>query len=919
MKKSKCFFGILALCLSLTACQISSFNIGGNSGGNEPASDNSRPIQSQAGGVSQEKVKLPVSVSVYGNGSVTPSVTSASIGEAVYFTITPNFGYRLDAFYVNNEDCVSKVSNDYYVTVMPESGLSVYAVFSQSSSHDTSSSQSPSGGSSIHKHSFYVVDEYEPTCTEDGYRYMRCDCGQTRTSVIPAIGHSFITDEYGNEVIEWAQVPTCTTSGYGYKRCSVCGEWVEAYFDSYGHNFEDYWEQPATCTTSGYGRRTCLICGYNEYFEQPPLGHDVFLVGDVETPPEGQAAVRLYQCYRCGEVSLGFNATEVTDASRRRLVFLQDPETGDTGARFFGRPIGNDIELNDDGAAAYQENTPSYFNKYETGDYFEYIFELTKEQAASLQNVRCYCDAKPAAYLGKNGFDFWARDPSAAEWTPGYYTDDDPEHLEFDDYGNPVMVDILDAYGNPTGEQVQKGREIFDYRYILYVDDVVQQFDGTPCRVPNSEPRAEYMMPFTFSFHEGLNKISLRMSGGFRSIFYNFIFRPINIESHTHSFGKWVETKSPTYTELGSLEHTCSCGEKEQMDVNTLPFNLSEEPERTVFNDDGKVVNQYTYDNGNAKVAAIAIDQNSGIFETEAVDGQSEKWTIGVDTGKASALSYKMDKGTALLFKINVSAPVKNAFISIGAKYYNSVPRHFYNELDAISGGSGQDSAAEDGYRYYTKVNDGEFQPIAFNSLMSDIFDTGQEISYMPLGHFNLKAGENLIYVRQGILGYRVTLQGKLFVALSGGAVIIDSVSSTEVGNAYPMFRWSDAIQEGSSSLDNTKFERNSTYILKVNNVPSDGTYTITLPMKGSANNGSRTLNGSGQGFSISANDVLGTFYGEGRTYEDFFGADQTAWVNVLFGEIYLNAGTNFISIMTNSGGYRVNVNPDGYVTLAVR
>jgi hypothetical protein len=38
--------------------------------------------------------------------------------------------------------------------------------------------------------------------------------------------------------------------------------------------------------------------------------------------------------------------------------------------------------------------------------------------------------------------------------------------------------------------------------------------------------RAEYVLPYTFHLHEGKNTISLRMAGGYRSEFYNFIFRP---------------------------------------------------------------------------------------------------------------------------------------------------------------------------------------------------------------------------------------------------------------------------------------------------------------------------------------------------------------------------------------------------------
>ena len=140
--------------------------------------------------------------------------------------------------------------------------------------------------------------------------------------------------------------------------------------------------------------------------------------------------------------------------------------------------------------------------------------------------------------------------------------------------------------------------------------------------------------------------------------------------------------------------------------------------------------------------------------------------------------------------------------------------------------------------------------------------------------------------------------------------------------NAYPTFKWSDAIQDGSAALDGTKFNKNATYNLKVENVPAAGNYTITLPMMGSDGNASRTFCTSGtshdgQGFTISANGVDGQVLIAEKTYEEVFGADQKAWVDVLFGQVALVEGTNTIVIKTNGGGYRVSVKADGNVTLA--
>ncbi len=135
--------------------------------------------------------------------------------------------------------------------------------------------------------------------------------------------------------------------------------------------------------------------------------------------------------------------------------------------------------------------------------------------------------------------------------------------------------------------------------------------------------------------------------------------------------------------------------------------------------------------------------------------------------------------------------------------------------------------------------------------------------------------------------------------------------------NSYPTFTWADAIQDGSSALDGAKFNKNATYNLKVENVPAAGKYTITLPMMGSDGNGSKTINGSGQGFTLLANDVEGKVLVAGKTYTEAFGEDQKAWVDVVFGEVTLKEGTNVITIKTNNGGYRLSVKADGNITLA--
>ena len=306
----------------------------------------------------------------------------------------------------------------------------------------------------------------EPTCESSGsMRYVCSFCQQEKEESVPALGHIFEVDENGEEIVNWMSVPTCTEGGEGYKRCARCE--------------------------------------YEEYIYMDALGHDIRPVDDGTEPEEGMAKVRLYECTRCGVASFGFKANEVTEASKDHLVFEQNGD--EVGARFWGRPIGNAMDLDETGSASSSSHE-AVFDPTVQGDFFEYRFVLTTEQAAALQNCYCYCDAKPAAYLG--GQDFWACDPTAEEWTQGFYIEDNPNTPDIDEFGMPIQ----------------------DYRYILYVDGEPVQFDPN-MKVPvsgraGSEPRQEYIMPYLFNLHEGENSISLRMAGGYRSMFYNFIFRP---------------------------------------------------------------------------------------------------------------------------------------------------------------------------------------------------------------------------------------------------------------------------------------------------------------------------------------------------------------------------------------------------------
>ena len=372
-----------------------------------------------------------------------------------------------------------------------------------------------------------------PTCTDKGSKNQHCTrCDAKQTVDVPALGHDWVDDETGGVA------PTCTEAGSKNQHCSRCDATQQGIeVPALGHEYGDWvmveGKEP-TCDKAGLEKHVCTRCGAEETREAAALGHDLELVGGEQEAPSGEATVRVYKCKRCGETYLGFKADEPSAASLPHLM------VGDNGGmRFFGRPIGNSLALTNTGKSEHEENNECIYCSTETGDFFEYIFTLTEDQANLLSTCRLYCDARPADHLSG---DFWAYGRSATDWTPGYYIDGAPEHIQYNDDGTVKMVkdharcvdasptDRTQAEGAELETEVPMGARIEDYRYVLYVDDVIQEFDADTA-VPaegssTNMVRKEYVLPFTFHLHKGQNKISLRMAGGYRSEFYNFIFRP---------------------------------------------------------------------------------------------------------------------------------------------------------------------------------------------------------------------------------------------------------------------------------------------------------------------------------------------------------------------------------------------------------
>ena len=513
------------------------------------------------------------------------------------------------------------------------------------------------------KHTFGDPTDVVPaTCTATGSQKVKCTvCGAEVTQTLPMIDHTWGEWEVTAEA-------DCTNAGSRKHTCSVCGTEETETIPANGHTFGE-WEtvKEATCDKDGSRKHTCSVCGAEETEKVEALGHDLELVGGETPAPDGEATVRLYRCKRCGETSLGFSADEPSEASKPHLM------KGDNdGMRFFGRPIGNAMALTADGTSVNQQNNECVYCSTETGDFFEYVFTLNADQAATLASARLYCDARPANYLSG---DFWAYNRSADDWTPGYYIDGADDHVQKDaTTGEVVMVkDHAQATKNEDGSwtegveldtQVKMGARIEDYRYILYVDGNPVDFDAeTSVPVKGSSQnmqRAEYVLPYTFNLHEGKNTISLRMAGGYRSEFYNFIFRPyvaptpvvVNQTSLEMREGKTAQITST----MEGLTYASANNQIATVDANGLVTGVKAGETTITVSKEGNYKDAKVAVKVLEKEGIVTLDIATGVIAPEGgfdpyTSGSSGFWLR--NPKKDATLTYTFQAEKAGLFDLN--------------------------------------------------------------------------------------------------------------------------------------------------------------------------------------------------------------------------------------------------------------------------
>lgn len=111
------------------------------------------------------------------------------------------------------------------------------------------------------EHKFVEVGKLEPTCTENGHeKGKKCSlCGVTEgLEIIPAKGHDYINAKIVDE-----KEATCTNDGYKEVKCNKCDHVERVEVKSTGHIYCEYFKYDATCTEDGHeAGKKCIKCDY---------------------------------------------------------------------------------------------------------------------------------------------------------------------------------------------------------------------------------------------------------------------------------------------------------------------------------------------------------------------------------------------------------------------------------------------------------------------------------------------------------------------------------------------------------------------------------------------------------------------------------------------------------------------------------
>ena len=300
----------------------------------------------------------------------------------------------------------------------------------------------------------------EFTCTERGYIWEKCTCGEERTTETPALGHSL-------DIIT-VKENTCTKDGLDRYVCKRSGcEYIrEVVTKANGHSYNEVW----TLRDNNYATLKCESCA----------------------------------SAKCGSTRIRWNPTEVTQYCKDyELYFFKPYEDGggqgfneyayeeySNAVQFYGRPIHNHAAIKDEKPNYYVSVDPIYDEDI-PGSFFEYKFYLK----SSFNDCNLIADIEPSKNM-----------PNGSKVFSNVDGDTTVGLKKVVENGNETIVQYKNRY------------------VVTIDGEEIDQDLTLECNELASSGRKWYTFPLVKKLNLGVGEHTIRisMAGGYRAMFYGF-------------------------------------------------------------------------------------------------------------------------------------------------------------------------------------------------------------------------------------------------------------------------------------------------------------------------------------------------------------------------------------------------------------
>ena len=377
-----------------------------------------------------------------------------------------------------------------------------------------------------------------------------------------------------------------------------------------------------------------------------------------------------------------------------------------------------------------------------------------------------------------------------------------------------------------------------------------------------------------------------------------------------------------TCLEEGKNYWRCSvCGYESFETVAKLAHN--DEQLMVKANADGKNVTLSQCSIGGEKAITMESKDISGakaFTRTSENLVEPEVFALGEAKNVAGAASYKLDKGTAIFWKISVDKAITGAKLEIGAKYSNSGSRCFGNHHDYSDSNTNGDKDEESEWRIYASVDGVNFLHPNYEktTLINSKLDSSAG-KFADFGTVDLVAGENLIYAVQPNIGYRIEFTGGIRISYTGDAVITGeapahvhnwSAGTADAkgisaltcsgceGSGLEFNGMADnAIGSNAGVVSSGKLNKSSTMTWTVD-MPKAGTVEIWLSAKYSGGNGDKAF---ASGWAVALGEQAGTLTLDTNARADsLLEQNNYKWFKV--GEVTITAAGEAVIKVTTYG-----------------